>query len=181
MTDRQAQQTSREAVAGFVGTDAITGAIGRHVGTLRDAQAALKTVLDQKRTALIDGAVDAMQRMAAEEERLTSEFARLERERAAILASAHQAGSKATTLTTLAKELNVDQKTQDELAAVRDTAAHIQRETWTQLIVAARSARHYDELIGLIATGGDKPESYEDEGTSTGYEASGGNLLDAAA
>lgn len=170
---------SSDSHSNLSGTDAISGAVTRHVGVLKDAQAALEMALKLKRDALIDGDTNAMQRYAAEEDRLASEFARLERERSAILISAEKAGRRVNSLSELAVALGLPRSVREDIEHVKQSAEHLQRETWTQLIVASRASRHYDDLIALIASGGQQPESYSEHPEQD--DDGGGNLLDAAA
>lgn len=159
---------------------ALTATIERHVQQIRDRHGDLRSVYDRKRVAFLGGDMAALRRFTAEEDRLASELSKLERERQSILTIAGKAGVRVASLTALAKQLDLSESLQQKLAEASQQAASLQREGWSHLIVATRSARHYRELISIIAGGQGQPETYEATGGGEG-DLSGGSLLDAAA
>lgn len=157
----------------------LESSIAQHLEVVKDAQSRLAAVLDSKRQAIVDGDDVAMLRCASVEETLTAEFVELESQRSAILVSGRQSGADAKSLTDLSNHLGLSTDIRTLIADVQSAAEKLQREAWTQMIVAARAKTHYEDLIEMIAAGGQKSESYDDSHTL--YESGGGNLLDAAA
>ena len=157
------------------GSAAWAPAVQDHVAAVEAAQARLAEAVEAKRAALAAADAAAIVEGAEAEGRLAGEMLRLKGDRDALLARAAAAGVRARSLGELADAVGLSDVLRERIDRCRTDAVRLQEAVRTQRLVADRSARHADEMIGLIAAAGRKSEGY-----GAAVEV-GGGLLNAEA
>ena len=158
----------------------LTDEIRRYLDLLLPLQQELTDFFAAKRNALAAAEPERLLPLNDTEAELASRFRSLLGQRGRILHSAAQAGFPSDSLQNLTARLEPADATglQQQISRARAAAVRLRTESWTQWIIAERSARHYGEILDLIALGGRRSPIYDAQKSGT---VPGGAILDASA
>jgi hypothetical protein len=159
--------------------------LGRFLGTLRDAQDELLATMHEKSVALRELDEARLATLLEREEQHARKLRGLLKVREQVLSNARKQGWKVDTLGDLVKRLPSGERPglETKLGAVRDAARQLRHESWTQWVVSHRCSQHADELVALVAGGGEVDPTYGQRSRfgSHGNDAVSAAMLDAEA
>ena len=145
---------------------------------LSTVQTDLLSLLTEKRRLLVAKDHEGLQALQAEENRLSELLSDFHQQRESLLATAGESGLPNRDLTTLADALPNENraKLRPRLLSARHQGRLLQHQSLTNWVLVQRTLLHLSQMVEIIATGGEKPPTYQKSGPS----AAGGALVDRA-
>lgn len=136
--------------------------LGRFLGVLREAQDELLATMHEKSLALRDLDEARLAVLLEKEEEHARRLRGLLKVREQVLANARNQGWQVDSLGELVQRLPLAERSglDRKLEAVREAARQLRQESWTQWIVSHRCSQHADELVALVAGGGEVDPTY---------------------
>jgi hypothetical protein len=163
-------------------SEALVAEVRRYLRNLETTQGELEELYRDKRTALVEARAADLVRIADSETRLAAELKEQIGRRRRILQQSAQAGMPGDSIRNLVSSFDSDARAELEpqMEKAQTTATQVRRESWIHFIIAQRSLHQYNDLMELIAHGGQKSPTYS---RFRGQEnsGSGGSILDASA
>lgn len=148
------------------------------LGELSATQSELLEVLNKKRGFLAKSDQEGLLSLQPEEEKLAERLAACQQRRQELLAMANEQGLPDRDLRTLAGALPEPAR-KTLRPAIRDAqqkARLVQHQSLTNWVLVQRTLLHLSQMIEIVATGGEKPPTYQ----KSGQCAAGGALMDRA-
>lgn len=148
------------------------------LGDLSQTQTELLEVLGRKRDLLVAGDREGLTAIGPEEEQLAARLAECQQRRQSLLESAGERGMPHEDLRSLAEAMPdaARRALRPQIREARSRARLLQHQSLTNWVLVQRTLLHLSQMIEIVATGGQKPPTYEKSGPS----ASGGVLMDRA-
>lgn len=145
---------------------------------LSGVQDDLLALLEEKRRLLIAKDRPALEALQQREEEIKERLLACQQSRQGLLDTAAESGLPSRDLTALAKSLPAESRSQ--LRPLLQEAKHrgriLQHNSLTNWVLVQRTLLHLSQMVEIIATGGEKPPTYQRSGPS----AAGGSLMDHA-
>lgn len=145
---------------------------------LSETQTELLDLLGRKRDLLATGDRDGLAEIQPEEQRLADRLGVCQQRRQGLLASAGERGLPQRDLHALAEAMpsQARRSLRPKIREAQSRARLLQHQSLTNWVLVQRTLLHLSQMIEIVATGGQKPPTYEKSGPS----ASGGVLMDHA-
>lgn len=145
---------------------------------LSETQSALLDLLGRKRNLLATGDRDGLAEIQPEEQRLSERLGACQQRRQGLLSEAGQHGLPTNDLRSLAEAMpnEARRKLRPKIREAQSRARLLQHQSLTNWVLVQRTLLHLSQMIEIVATGGEKPPTYQKSGPS----ASGGVLMDRA-
>jgi len=145
---------------------------------LTQTQTELLDVLGRKRDLLATGDRAGLAELQPEEERLAERLTDCQLRRQGLLQAAGESGLPDGDLRSLAEAMPdpTRKSLRPKIRAARSRARLLQHQSLTNWVLVQRTLLHLSQMIEIVATGGEKPPTYQKSGPS----ASGGVLMDQA-
>ncbi|QDT67764.1 FlgN protein [Planctomycetes bacterium MalM25] len=145
---------------------------------LSQTQTELLEVLGRKRDLLVAGDREGLAAIGPEEDRLAGRLAECQQRRQGMLDAAEERGLPHGNLRSLAEAMpdGARRALRPQIREARSRARLLQHQSLTNWVLVQRTLLHLSQMIEIVATGGQKPPTYEKSGQS----ASGGVLMDRA-
>ena len=145
---------------------------------LSKTQDELLNVLTRKRELLVAGDRAGLADLQGEEARLAKQLQQCQHRRQSLLDDAADGGQPVKDLQALAEKLPATARAslRPQVRKARSRARILQHQSLTNWVLVQRTLLHLSQMIEIVATGGEKPPTYEKSGPST----SGGVLMDRA-
>ena len=152
--------------------------LSRFLDDLSTVQTDLLKLLEEKRRLLVAKDREGLHALQAEETRLADRLTTCQQQRQGLLAAAADSGLPSRDLATLADALPAEKraKLQPRVQSARHQGRLLQHHSLTNWVLVQRTLLHLSQMVEIIATGGQKPPTYQKSGTS----AAGGALVDRA-
>jgi hypothetical protein len=148
------------------------------LGELSATQTELLEVLDKKRKLLVASDQEGLLALQPDEQRLAERLEACQQRRQGLLDQAQQQGLPHRDLTSLTGALPdpARRTLRPVVRAARQQSRLVQHQSLTNWVLVQRTLLHLSQMVEIIATGGEKPPTYEKSGPS----AVGGALMDRA-
>lgn len=145
---------------------------------LSETQSELLEVLGRKRDLLVSNDRAGLAAIQPEEQRLAERLAECQQRRQGMLSCAGERGLPQDDLRSLADAMpDATRKSlKPKIQEARSRARLLQHQSLTNWVLVQRTLLHLSQMIEIVATGGEKPPTYQKNGPS----ASGGVLMDQA-
>lgn len=152
----------------------------RLVSGLLDELSAVQTdllaMLARKRELLVAADREGLAALEPEESQLAERLGECQHRRETLLAEAENAGKPKANLRQLAASLPGGHKLRPALREAQNRGRLLQHQSLANWVLVQRTLLHLSQMVEIVATGGQKPPTYE----KTGPSAAGGSLLDQA-
>lgn len=145
---------------------------------LSETQSALLDLLGRKRDLLVANDREGLASIQPEEQGLADRLSSCQQRRQRLLSQAGEQGLPRADLRALAEALPNDARRtlRPRLREAQSRGRLLQHQSLTNWVLVQRTLLHLSQMIEIVATGGQKPPTYEKSGPS----ASGGVLMDRA-
>lgn len=173
--------TESPAIANDVLPESIDGWEGpltQLLADLSETQTELLDVLGRKRDLLAGDDRAGLAAIQPEEQRLADRLAECQQRRQSMLSAAGERGLPQRDLKSLADAMPdaARKSLRPKIRDARSRARLLQHQSLTNWVLVQRTLLHLSQMIEIVATGGEKPPTYEKSGPS----AAGGVLMDQA-
>ncbi len=178
MTDTPTVAATPEALELPESIDAWEEPLTKLLADLSETQTELLDVLGRKRDLLAGGDRDGLAAIQPEEQRLSERLAECQQRRQGMLEAAGERGTPQPDLRSLANAMPdaARKSLRPKLREAQSRARLLQHQSLTNWVLVQRTLLHLSQMIEIVATGGEKPPTYEKSGPSP----AGGVLMDQA-